>query len=892
MSRKNLSVILLYNPSNEVRGKLRRYFYEVKANVFVGAVSAGVRDTLWDHIVSSGTEASIIIHTNNEQRFIYKTTKVDEDYTFLDFDGVMLPSHIDKSIHLNELYAKLNPPVLLIDHIMDVGYIAEALIRSGRAHNLVKTIAKRYNLEYEELVTSICFLCAVHDIGKAHPYFLANLYSKATDEKIIELNDTLKEKGVIGEPHKNFRHERFSRDIIKAYFRNRGISGLDQFADILAFHHQGKLETDFSESVKTPNDDWAKIHSLIINLVEQQWSFSSKLTAIEDGLNGVLYSILSILVTADWIASGSQWRELINTHQELSRREIANKFIRDNELKSIPLDEKFKNLTWDSVFSFPKNELQTKVIEVAKSKPQLLIIEYPCGGGKTEAALAAARLMGSDKSGIYIATPTMSTAKSMTDRMNKLAKDIHLNLIIPEFDSSRIWSDDDMFDIPKYLWTSKSRHKMLYPFAVGTVDQILKTVLFYRYACIGLMGLSDKVLIIDEVHAYDSYMLTELKRLLQWCRFLEVPVILLSATLPSITKEQLLLAAGCSKNNLIKTDNYPLITSYKDDAVTLTPVACEGRSFPINIIETDDVDHTFDILMQKKNIGCTAFVRETVDAAWRSYLHNFDNSTVLFQGRDTIEHKEKKTLDLINKLGKIRDQRPQNLKLVATSIIEQSLDIDLDSMVTCIAPIDLLIQRFGRVQRHSDIGTVRENKIIEDPITIVVPTSNQYPRIYDREIIKRTIDIIKDKKTIHTVSDVRFLIDSVYDSLAVIDRLSSIIKAGSHLLDSPFRNDMLTNKNIQYAKFKPIESVTRETTYETMNIGIIEKPLTEPTYEDLRRLMRSNIVPVAKYRLDSLTAIPMSVDDKLFKDIIFYKKDDLQNEGIELTEDGLKWKIN
>lgn len=805
-----------------------------------------------------------------------------------------LSNHIDKKIKLSDLYAKISPPTKLIDHLLETGYMAEALILHGRAHNLVKRLSEEYDIGFLELSESICFLVASHDIGKAHPSFISNLYSKASDETIIKLAENLKAKKVINDSViDDFRHERFSRDILNSFFDNKGLYNCSIFADIIAFHHQGKEASNFSKKVKSPGEEWEQIHSTILETIEEKWQFSSKLNNVNNEINGLLYSILSILVVSDWIVSGSHWRELVENNPFLLREELAKRFIEENELSFISLDERFGNIEWSDVFKFSQNELQAKVIERAKSRPKLMIIEYPCGGGKTEAALAASRIMGYNKSGIYIATPTMSTAKSMTVRMNEIAKTINLGINIPEFDSSSFWSDDDMFKIPEELWTSRTRHKMLYPFAVGTVDQIIKSVISFRYSIINLMGLSDKVLIIDEVHAYDSYMLTELEKLLEWCHFLDVPVILLSATLPTITKEKLLIAAGCSENKVVKSNAYPLITTFDEiNGVIATPINCEGKSIPIKILETDNIDKTFDELVKNNDIGCSAFVRETVDSAWNLYENNLSDSTSLFQGRDTIEHKEKKTLDLINKLGKDRKNRPLQYNLIATSIIEQSLDIDVDRMFTTIAPIDLIIQRAGRVHRHTDKGTFREHNTIDFPLTIIIPNVEEYPKIYDKEIIEKTIEVIKNRNSIHTVNDARYLIDSVYSSPEDIDRLSSILKAGSHLFNSPFDNDLVINVGSQYAKFKPAEASTRETTYETVNIGILDKILINPTYDDFKKIMRSNVVSIPKYKLDNIKANGLNIDSRILKDVFLYLSRDLEKENIQLTKDGLKWELD
>lgn len=871
---------------------MRRYFYEVKANTFVGTISAKVRDLIWNDIVTLGVQASMVVHTNNEQGFIYKTTKEDTNYCFEDFDGITLPTSFDTSLKLWELYAK--PDYRLIDHILDVGYVAEALMRYGRAFNMVKIISEKTDIPFDVCVNSISWLCALHDIGKAHPYFISKMYSNS--ENLSDIYESLKERNLTKDgDFSGFRHERYSRTILKNYFiKNEYPKESVKFANLVAYHHQGKSFNDFTDSIVLDDVHYTNIHTQIIDIINKEWSFDKEFS--KNYLNGMMYSILSIMVTADWIASGKKWRDLLYS----DKRECARQFIKDNELSYIPMSERFKDLHWDNVFDFKPNALQEKILEIAKDKPQLMIVEYPCGGGKTEASLVSSILMGSEKSGIYIATPTMSTAKGMTNRMNDLSKKAGLGLNIPEFDTSAVWSENDMIKIPKSLWVAKTRHKMLYPFAVGTVDQIIKTMLYTRYECISLMGLSDKVLVIDEVHAYDSYMLAELKMLLKWSKYLNIPVILLSATLPTITKNELLEAYGCSKDELPTSKEYPLITTYGDNGCNCTPVSCEGKKFKIEIIETDNVINTWNDIFSRDYKGCNAYIESTVDRTWELFkmANSYKDKVMMFNGRDTLSNKEDKTLRLIDELGKNRVNRPDNITLTATSIIEQSLDIDLDRMFTYVAPIDLLIQRFGRVWRHSDVGTIRENESVYNPITIIIPTNhNTLPTyIYNREVLENTIDVLKNMTEIDTVRDARWLIDTVYNSEEWINDVRQIMRASKRTIESPTETNMLINRNENYVLFNTNRPVTRDADYPTVQMAIVDKDdVIDVDYTKVKDIMLNKTIVIAEKKIEDLRGRgiePLETPHDWLKDVYLFDKDMLLNLGIELTGDGLKWYNN
>lgn len=90
---KNLTILILNKASNEIRGKLRRYLYEIKPNIFVGTISAGVREILYEGLKKSNIDVNMILHVPNEQGFDYSFTKEKDNYTFKDFDGIILPTY-------------------------------------------------------------------------------------------------------------------------------------------------------------------------------------------------------------------------------------------------------------------------------------------------------------------------------------------------------------------------------------------------------------------------------------------------------------------------------------------------------------------------------------------------------------------------------------------------------------------------------------------------------------------------------------------------------------------------------------------------------------------------------------------------------------------------------
>jgi len=202
---------------------------------------------------------------------------------------------------------------------------------------------------------------------------------------------------------------------------------------------------------------------------------------------------------------------------------------------------------------------------------QLLIIEDATGSGKTEAALLAARkmIMEGAAEGIYFALPTQISATEMLKRVGKLCTQF-FGKNSPALTSFASGSANicNYYDQLKngiedgamtHDWLKK-KSALLSQMGAGTVDQALMSVLTKNHSALRLYGMSRNVIIIDEVHAYQTYQMVLVKRLLEYCSKMDIPVILLSATLPQNTREELVHAYGNKNIKVDKKAGYPLIT--------------------------------------------------------------------------------------------------------------------------------------------------------------------------------------------------------------------------------------------------------------------------------------------------------------------------------------------
>jgi CRISPR-associated endonuclease/helicase Cas3 len=465
---------------------------------------------------------------------------------------------------------------------------------------------------------------------------------------------------------------------------------------------------------------------------------------------------------------------------------------------------------------FPGIELPTSVQRWAEAValpagPVVAVIEDLTGSGKTEAALTLAhRLLAERRAdGVYLALPTMATANAMFGRLSEayrglFAADGHPSLALAhgraalntafvaaiEGDASRARRTADPADEPAEAhctaWLAQDRRRaLLAQVGVGTLDQALLAVLPVRHAPLRLHGIAGKVLIVDEVHAFDAYMRHELATLLRFHAALGGSAILLSATLPKKLRGQLINAfrdgLGAPAADLAGTA-YPLATIAGADAVAETH--CLPRSgLPRRVMVTrlpDPATAVARIVTAAQAGAAIAWVRNTVDDAIEAValLRATGIEPLLFHARFAMTDRLAIEAAVLRRFGVrgVAAERPG--VLVATQVVEQSLDIDFDLMVTDLAPADLLIQRAGRLWRH-DRGNPRcvqgpellvvSPEFVDDPpanwIKAALPgTAAVYG---DHALLWRSAREVFWRGAIVTPDDMRPIIEAVFDRGAV-----------------------------------------------------------------------------------------------------------------------------
>jgi len=415
---------------------------------------------------------------------------------------------------------------------------------------------------------------------------------------------------------------------------------------------------------------------------------------------------------ADWIGSGPHFENPAEDWQPRINQAL-------DEAGFVP-PRIVAGLSFDDLFGFPARGIQQSLAEQIRG-PGVYVLEAPMGLGKTEAALYAAyRLLAAgEASGIYFALPTQLTSNKLYDRFTPFLKTIlhpdcrhRYGLLL----HGLAWLQQTQMGEegqPGGDWFHHAKRGLLAPFAVGTVDQALMAVMNVKHGFVRAFGLAGKVVILDEVHSYDLYTGTILQQLVSQLREWGCTVIILSATLTQARREQLLQAK-------VQCQDYPLISAMPANATVTTEL---GASPPPTrqylVKQLADTSAALDEALLRAEQGQQVlWVENTVGEAQDIYqalaarAEGLGIACGLLHSRFTHSHRqlnEKRWVDLFGKDG-WQQRQQQGRILVGTQVLEQSLDIDADFLVSRFAPTDLLLQRLGRLWRHAETPRTVEAK--------------------------------------------------------------------------------------------------------------------------------------------------------------------------------------
>lgn len=679
---------------------------------------------------------------------------------------------------ITKLWAKSRPYKSLIVHMKEAGKCGQRLLAVSTLQPICKKFARCFSMSETEIQSFVGYWISLHDIGKCHPLFQGKDMSLPATEDLIAKK--MLYKGLPLDSKNKFRHERYTYSVCERLFSDWARKNEDLWVALfrtLEMHHQGK-EGDPSTTLRKDCNEaaWEDLQNQLNECMIAEFQPVFPEHYINEEIDSVIYLLMGLVILSDWIVSDEQF---------LSESDTI-----DNEIKKrglIPEKQIVSNDNFCSVFRNFQREflrgVQSKAEEAGHIPAGLYLLEAPMGEGKTEAALylATRQMEMFHKNGLYMALPTSATGNQMFKRVKEWFCSHDMNNV--RLLHSTAWMIDEstpeqqpIIDREKsgdeeqaQQWLAPLRRGLLSQYAVGTIDQAMLSVMNVKYGILRLLGLSGKVLIIDEIHAYSVYMDTIIGSLLAWCRAIEIPVVMMSATLPRIKKESLLKAYGGQIQNEFSKD-YPLITSVSTEgkvSETVVDKVHMHRNFKTRLRPyLDKPKETAELAAElAQSGGCICVLVNTVRKAQEVYRQlcemKLTCTVTLFHARFTAEDRQLIEEESVRLYGKNFEDRPSSGILVATQVMEQSMDVDFDVMITDMAPIDLLLQRMGRVHRFDQ--TVRPNDKRE-PLIYVLTSDDDYEKqyVYAPLLMKRTHRLLQEQSEIKTPEQIRECVELVY----------------------------------------------------------------------------------------------------------------------------------
>lgn len=765
----------------------------------------------------------------------------------------------------------------LIWHLIDSGMVAGILWEKYLSSSFKQEFCNLFKLPDHDATNLLSFWISLHDIGKAGPAFQKKSKNRLSFlEKVgFKFPKTLgKEQGYHG-----LASTWILRDLFQEIYPDYPRFG-NALAIVLGGHH-GEFPTNEEINNITYQSDhlgdsfWEIQRQELIKILHRVFKppKTMKLPVNRNEFNAMLILISGITTLSDWVASNSDYFHFNPDEKSIHKYSEKSLKTADFALSSLGWGGWFSKgepLPFAQLFpDYEPNSLQKTVINITPKlkSPFLLIVEAQTGSGKTEAALFLAdhEIQRNAKAGFYIAMPTQATSNQMYERTIKFLThrypedriNVHLvhgaailNEFVEKIRFQGINQDgEELANITSEEWFLPRKKTLLAPFGIGTVDQTFLSVLRSKHFFLRLYGLSHKVIIFDEVHAYDVYMVEIFKHLLAWLHAINSSVIILSATLPKQSRLEMIEAFNGDPNQ-IKDCDFPRLTIVDaEGSSAISAGAPENRVIKLNWINDEKIIETIkNNCADGGNVAIICNRVGRVQEVYERIVNEFPQEQVIaFHSRFPYCWRSEKETKILNLYGKDSRQRPSFSIVIATQVIEQSLDIDFDLMISDLSPIDLLIQRIGRLHRHQEKDNLRPKMVKKPTLFLIHPKyiENGFPDfgldkfIYDKFILEKTLFTIRDKDKLNLPFETDWLINKVYSTeqlenvpdefLEIInrDRLEMLtknsntaIKAENQLIPESLRNIFGKTDSVFSDEFDPRSFSIVQTQTRNMNPSV------------------------------------------------------------------------
>lgn len=711
-------------------------------------------------------------------------------------------------------------------HLMDAADVAGRLFDSYLSEHHRALLASVWSGDRAKARASLVFLAGVHDVGKASLPFccqhgpLAD-FVRAHGVRVPQRGE-VPDRGDL--PHG--LASRFA--LVNAIAEGGGDrKRASKWAAIIGVHHgcypdgaQIKAARDaYKGELGRPQKEprWEQSRQELIEWMARRSGFPLRPptpSALPRLPIAVASAYASVVVIADWIASNVDYfplRAQAERDRELTADEQRERVECGWKSADMPRPMAVPATAGGSPESYYRHrfgwgpaitptDAQIAAVRLAEeADPDLMIVEAPPGSGKTELAFAVAERMVRSRGlqGVFIGLPTQATTNAMFERatewLTNLLGDspqrlgIHLahgkndlndafaelldrdrGYPVQVHDEEEDGSGADHSSLRASAWMAERWRATLSPIVIGTIDQVLLTALKSRHVLVRHLGLMGKAVILDEVHAADTYMGTYLKAALTWLGMYGSPVVLLSATLPAERRIELAEAYRRGRRRREVDDSarldgnigYPVLTTVPRGGRQVDvrvvggggPEACR-TILPLVAQSPQDLVPVLEEALAQG--GCAVVIRNTVKDAQATYdalaPHFGANGVTLLHSRFIACDRAERDERMLRLFGKDSAARPRRHVVVATQVIEQSLDVDFDVMVTDPAPMDLVLQRIGRLHRHP--GRERPAGLREARCHVMVADTGPAPwaysggtdAVYERFHVLRALGVLADR---------------------------------------------------------------------------------------------------------------------------------------------------
>lgn len=700
---------------------------------------------------------------------------------------------------------------LLVYHCLDVAAVGD--VWWSRSSSLRRSFTFSGEIKEEEAKAWVLFFISLHDLGKFDVRFQLKAPHAAQKlwPKFMQAKKDRYDHGQMG-------YAWFCKEAESIYGLNFfQADEFDSWIRAVAGHH-GSLPAS-PESKPPFASPEVKTHDREARnaFFRTMWKlFLDPAGILPDAVPPVCPPLLAgFCSVCDWIGSNeaegyfsfqSEETDDLSVYYE-SRKEIAEKALKDIGLYQSPLLSGGMNLIFPE---YSPRQVQT-LVDKWPVEAGLTMIEAPTGSGKTEAALAyASRLLSEGiADSIVFALPTQATANAMLERIEKVAEKMFpdgSNVVLahgksrynPKFIDIQQAAErkslqdegDGLVQCARWLACSRKR-VFLGQIGVCTLDQVLLSVLPVRHQFVRAFGIRKSILIVDEIHAYDQYMYGLLNRVLEGQKQAGGSAILLSATLPGYQREQL-AAAWDAVLPEDDSKEYPLVTWVDDSGKTRLYSLTEKemppeRKVSFTLWQSPELrpvpDQINEICEAAKKGAMVAIVCNLVADAQNiadelNRLMKDESVPVdIFHARYRFQDRLKREQKILSLYGK-EAERGKGRILVATQVIEQSLDLDFDWMISQLCPVDLLFQRVGRLHRHE-----REKRpaYFENPrCAVLLPCEPDYGLhkvIYgNTRVLWRTEQMLRNENEVCFPEAYRSWIEKVYQEEAWENEAEQIVR--------------------------------------------------------------------------------------------------------------------